>query len=156
MKGVLAVAKGSKGNVHVVDAEGLVLGRAATHIAKALLTHADADVVVINADKALITGSTKSIEGLYHLRRTRGKERRGPFYPTRPERLFKRAVRGMLPFKKDRGREAYKRLKCYNGVPKQYAGVKAEKPKQATTVRTARYMTLGQVAQSIGSWKPAK
>lgn len=143
-----------KEKLHIVDADGVVLGRAATHIAKTLLTHTEAKVVVINAEKALITGSSKSIEALYHLRRTRGKERKGPFYPTRPERLFKRAVRGMLPFKQDRGRKAYRRLVCYNGVPKQYAGKKAEKPKHATTVRTARYQTLGQVAQSIGSWKP--
>jgi large subunit ribosomal protein L13 len=147
------MAKAAKSNVMVVDADGVVLGRAATHIAKALLTHTDTEVVVVNAEKAVITGSSKSIEALYHLRRTRGKERRGPFYPTRPERLFKRSVRGMLPYKQDRGRKAYKRLKCYVGVPKEFAGVKAEKPKQATTVRTARYMTLAQVANSLSNWQ---
>ncbi|HEX9709788.1 MAG TPA: 50S ribosomal protein L13 [Candidatus Thermoplasmatota archaeon] len=149
------MAKEPKGTLLVIDADGVVLGRAATHIAKALLSSADTRVAVINAEKALITGSPKGIEARYHQRRTVGKERRGPFYPSRPERIFKRAVRGMLPFKQDRGREAYKRLKCYNGVPREFAGVKAERPKHATTVRTARYITLAQVAQSIGGWKPA-
>jgi large subunit ribosomal protein L13 len=149
----MAKGQGSRAVV-VFDADGLVLGRAATHIAKRLLSEPDSRVVVINAEKALITGSSKSIEALYHLRRTRGSERKGPFYPTRPERIFKRAVRGMLPFKKDRGRQAFKRLKCYNGVPKEFAGAKAERPKDASQIRTARYVTLAHVASSIGPWKP--
>jgi large subunit ribosomal protein L13 len=148
--------KESKSKTIVVDADGLVLGRAATHIAKALLADREAQVVVINAEKAVITGSPKAIEQRYHARRSRGKERKGPFYPTRPERLFKRAVRGMLPFKQDRGRRAYRRLKCYIGVPKQYAGVKAERPKQATSLRTARYTTLAQVSNAISGWQPVK
>jgi large subunit ribosomal protein L13 len=150
------VAEAPKAKRMVVDAEGLVLGRVATHIAKALLKDTSQEVVVINAEKAIITGSPEGIEARYHHRRTRGKERFGPFYPTRPERIFKRAVRGMLPYKQDRGRRAYKRLKCYNGVPKEFAGVKAERPKQASSVRTARYITLAQVSQSIGPWQPAK
>ncbi len=150
------MAKAAKGKVMVIDADGVVLGRAATHIAKALLTNMDTEVIVVNAEKAVITGGSKSIEALYHLRRTRGKERFGPFYPTRPERLFKRSVRGMLPYKQDRGRRAYRRLKCYVGVPKEFAGVKAEKPKHATTVRTSRYMTLAQVSNSISGWKPVE
>jgi large subunit ribosomal protein L13 len=150
------MAKPSTSHVFVVDAEGLVLGRVATLVAKKLLTEKDAQVVVLNAEKALITGSSKDIEQKYHHRRTRGKERRGPFYPTRPERLFKRAVRGMLPFKQDRGRKAYRRLKCYIGVPKEFAGVKAERPKQAATLRTARYMTLAQVSQSISGFQAAE
>ncbi len=148
------MTKRLKGTVVVVDVDTLVLGRVATHIAKRLLSETDTSVVVINADKALITGSSKNIEKLYHLRRTRGNERKGPFYPKRPERMFKRSVRGMLPIKKARGREALKRLRCFNGVPKEYAGAKAERPEQATTVRTAKYTTLGHIAQAVGDWKP--
>ena len=39
-----------------------------------------------------------------------------------PERIVKRAVRGMLPHKQARGREALKRVMCYNVVPSELEG----------------------------------
>jgi large subunit ribosomal protein L13 len=99
----------------VIDAENIVLGRIASVIAKMLLE--GEEIVVVNAGKALIQGSRKEILADYHKKRSIGSQRKGPFYPAKPERIFKRTVRGMLPYQKGRGREAYKRLRVHAGVP---------------------------------------
>jgi ribosomal protein uL13 len=86
----------------IIDADNIVLGRIASVIAKRLLN--GEDIVVVNAGKALIQGSRSQIFDDYHAKRTRGSQRKGPFYPAKPERIFKRTVRGMLPYQKGRGR----------------------------------------------------
>jgi large subunit ribosomal protein L13 len=99
----------------IIDANNIVLGRLASVIAKRLLN--GEEIIVVNAGKALIQGSRKEILADYHKKRTIGSQRKGPFYPAKPERIFKRTVRGMLPYQKGRGREAYKRLKVHAGTP---------------------------------------
>ncbi len=41
----------------------------------------------------------------------------GYFYPKRPDGIFKRTIRGMLPHKKQRGREAFESVRVYVGNP---------------------------------------
>lgn len=98
-----------------IDANGLILGRLATRVAKLAL--AGEQIQIINCDKAVISGNRKNIsERLEHLRHM-GTPFKGPFYPGKPERMVKRAIRGMLPYKQERGRLALKRVKCYTGQP---------------------------------------
>jgi len=40
---------------------------------------------------------------------------KGPKYIRQEDRLVKRMIRGMLPRDRARGREAFKRLKCFKG-----------------------------------------
>ena len=49
---------------------------------------------------------------------------RGHRHHRAPAKIFKRTVRGMVPHKFPRGGEALDRLRCYEGVPEQYAKVK--------------------------------
>lgn len=112
---------------HVVDAEGRVLGRLASRIARVLmgkhkpsytpfLDTGDA-VIVVNADKVVLTG-TKERDKLYRrhtgypggLREARAEEVR----TKHPERLIEAAVRGMLP-KSRLGRAQFRKLKVYRG-----------------------------------------
>lgn len=51
---------------------------------------------------------------------------RGPFHHRAPHKIFKRAVRGMLPYKTWRGREALKRVRGFEGVPPRYQRVKKQ------------------------------
>ena len=136
-------------NLLVVDADHAVLGRAATTIAHKLLNNKQLEVVVINAEKAVITGSPVFTVTKFKARISRGKERFGPFYPRRADRIFKRAVRGMLPYQQEKGREALKRLRCYHGVPARYNG-KGTKIEGAHNLRTAKFLTLQQLSESIG------
>ena len=51
---------------------------------------------------------------------------RGPFHHRAPSKIFKRSVRGMLPYKTWRGRTALKRVRAFEGVPPRYQKVKKQ------------------------------
>ncbi len=112
---------------HVVDAEGLVLGRVATEVARILrgkhkptfAPHMDTGdhVIVINAAKVILT-SDKAEKKLVH---------RYSGYPggiktatyaellaTKPEAAVRRTIKGMLP-KNRLGRQMLTKLKVYAG-----------------------------------------
>jgi len=99
----------------VVDAQQATLGRLATRVAKYLL---DGDEVhVINAEKAVVSGKKQMIRNEFNEKRRIGTYRKGPFFHRSPERIVKRSIRGMIPYQKPRGRAAYKRLRCHQGIP---------------------------------------
>lgn len=131
----------------VIDAADHVLGRMATQLAKRLL--AGEKIVVINAEQARILGSPTSIKAKYHFRTHVGNERKGPFYPRMPHMIFKRTVRGMLPFSLPRGREALKRLICHIGVPDEFKSAKPETIEQAKKPQ-APGMSLLEVSRYLG------
>ena len=138
----------------VVDADGAILGRLASMLAKRLLM--GEDIVVVNAEKAIISGSPAAIKRKYFEKRKRGSALKGPFYPRYPDRIVKRAVRGMLPYKKAKGKEALKRLKVYMGVPERFKG-KAQKFGKQKEDLTCKYTTLAEICTSLGAkeerWK---
>jgi len=135
--------------VVVINAEGHVLGRLSTNVAKRLLS--GEDVVVVNAEKAIITGTRADILDRYHRKYKRGKIINGPFFPKRADLIMKRTVRGMIPFKHPRGREVYRHLTVYVGVPKEFASSEMMKIEAATNVWTDKYVTLGEVSEHLGS-----
>jgi large subunit ribosomal protein L13 len=112
---------------HVVDAEGLVLGRLATEVATLLrgkhkptfAPHMDGGdfVIVVNADKVVLTSSksdTKLVR--HHTGYPGGLKTRtyGELLATRPEDAIRRTVRGMLP-KNRLGNQIINKLKVYAG-----------------------------------------
>ncbi len=131
-----------------IDAEGLILGRLASHVAQRLL--AGEEIVIVNAEKALITGGKDDVIAHFRHRRDVGSGRKGPLYPRTPHMMLKRTVRGMLPYKKPRGRSAYKRLKVHISVPKELEKQKFESVEGASQLSTQRYMTLGEVSKVLG------
>ena len=122
----------------VVDAAGTPVGRIAARAARILmgknkptwspsLDNGDF-VVVVNAEKALLTGR-KEQDKIYRrhtgfpggLRETSASDLRAKH----PEKLIEEAVRGMLP-KNSLGRKQFKKLKVYGGATHPHA---AQKPK---------------------------
>jgi len=112
---------------HVVDAEGLVLGRMATEVARVLrgkhkpgfAPHVDTGdhVIVVNAAKVVLTSNkAERKEKVWHTGYPGGLKRRG--YTTllaeEPAEVVRRAVRGMLP-KGPLGRSMLRKLKVYAG-----------------------------------------
>ncbi|KAF5029922.1 50S ribosomal protein L13 [anaerobic digester metagenome] len=136
----------------VIDAKGLILGRLASSVAKQLLS-GDEKVYIINAEKAIISGSRAATLREYRETRDRGAMEFGPYFPKRPDRILKRTIRGMLPYKRARGRDAMSRLKVYVGVPYELKGA------ETTTIADAdmrllssnKYVELGEVSQKMGS-----
>jgi large subunit ribosomal protein L13 len=134
----------------VIDAEGHILGRLCSTIAKNLL--AGEKIVVVNAEKVVITGKKQMIFEKYKEKYERGSKEKGPYFPRHPERIFKRTVRGMLP-KNRRGREALKNLRVFVGVPKELRGANIEKVECALLEKVSkaeRYVTLGDVSRYLG------
>ena len=139
--------------MRIINAEGLILGRLASKVAKMLLE--GEEVIIVNAEKAIITGNREDIFAKYKQRtelRTRTNPRRGPFYPKRSDEIVRRTVRGMLPWKTDRGRKAFRRLKVYVGIPKEFKDKEIETISEAHMSRlaTPKYVTVGEVAKFLG------
>ncbi len=134
----------------VINAEGHILGRLCSIIAKSLLN--GEKIVVVNAEKVVITGDRQMVFEKYREKYERGSKEKGPYFPRHPERIFKRTVRGMLP-KNRRGREALKNLRVFVGVPEKLKNAKAEKVEQALLEKVSKaekYVTLGEVSEYLG------
>lgn len=135
--------------ITIIDADGLILGRMATSVAKRILN--GEEIVVINAEKAILSGKKRSklkdaVEFL-----SVGQYRRGPFHYRRPDKIVRKSVRGMLPFKQPKGKQAYKRLKVYMGVPTNLKDQKMETlPNAQAKKLTCPYFTVGEFSKEIG------
>jgi large subunit ribosomal protein L13 len=112
---------------HVVDADGLVLGRLATEVASVLrgkkkpifAPHVDTGdhVIVVNAAKVVLTSDKADKKLAYrHSGYPGGLRSRtyGELLATRPEEVVRRAVKGMLP-KGPLGAQTLRKLKIYSG-----------------------------------------
>lgn len=100
----------------VVDGTGAVFGRMASDVAKNLLKGHSVDI--INCEQIIVSGDKKLFAKKVLAKREMGSggSMKGPKYPRVADRLVKRMIRGMLPRDRARGREAFKRLKCYIGT----------------------------------------
>lgn len=107
-----------KENKIIIDGTNAVLGRLSSFTAQKALKRNNVEIV--NSEKVLITGREEDIiEKYMQKRRRHGSSLKGPIFPTRPERILKRTIRGMLPHRSHNGKEAYKRIKCHVGIPKE-------------------------------------
>lgn len=132
---------------HVVDADGLVLGRMASEVARLLrgkhkpmfARHLDTGdhVVVVNAAKLVLTSDKQEKKVAYRHSGYPGGLRRRSYrevMETRPEDAVRHAVRGMLP-KGPLGRSMLKKLKVYSGANHPHA---AQQP-EPLTINHARH-----------------
>lgn len=143
-------AHSAGGDLSVVDASGLVLGRAAGLIAQRLLK--GEQIVVIHAERSVVTGARARVLEEFTTRRARGSVRSGPHYPRYPDRIFRRAVRGMLPHLKTRGRLALDRLTVHIGCPPDVAAAKAESLDAARARPSlAPPLTLEEISRHLGA-----
>jgi large subunit ribosomal protein L13 len=127
MKSHIPAAKEIRSQWHVVDAEGQVLGRLASRVARLItgkhkpiytpFLNVGDHVIVVNAAKIVLTGRKRS-EKIYHhhtgfpggLRSVAA----GDLMAAHPEKVVREAVFGMLP-KSKLGRAMRKRLRVYPG-----------------------------------------
>jgi large subunit ribosomal protein L13 len=130
----------------VVDARDCVLGRVASQVAERAL---DGErIAVVNAERAVITGREEDVIGTYESRREKGSDR-GPAYPKRPDRIFKRTIRGMLPYKRPRGREAFENVRVYLGNP--YDDGEILEETSLDRLSTIKFVSLGDVSEALGA-----
>ncbi|HDI72527.1 MAG TPA: 50S ribosomal protein L13 [Candidatus Altiarchaeales archaeon] len=142
----------------IINAEGHILGRLCTFVAKKALL--GEDVIVVNAEKAVISGNKDVIfrKELEKLKiRNLGNPRKGPFHQKRPDRFVRRSIRGMLPWRKSRGREAFKRIMVYIGIPEEEIrkrhniDIKKAKIEDLNEMKKdIKGITVGEVCRFIG------
>jgi large subunit ribosomal protein L13 len=143
---------------HVVDADGVPLGRLASRVAQLLrgkhkpsyAPHLDSGdhVIVVNASKVSLTGG-KGEQKMYY---------RHSGYPggfraiaakaelaKRPDRVVERAIRGMLPHT-TLGRQIYRKLHVYSGPEHPHAGQVARGSRQVDPAPVATGRRQSDVA----------
>ena len=137
--------------VTIIDGKNAILGRLASIVAERIMD--GEEIVVVNSESIIITGEKETVFADYKAKFDRGecKSRKGPFYPRRADLLFKRSVRGMIPWTSTSGREAYRRLHVFVGTPKQFADAETEKVEDATKKISGKYTTLGAISKFLGS-----
>ena len=136
----------------IINAENLILGRMAAIIANQALLGEKIDI--INVEKAVVTGKPAEILEHYKQKFHRGYALSGPYFQRHPEKLVRRTIRGMLPYKQEKGKKAFKNIKCYIGIPKELEGKKAETLEKANVknIKKTKYITIKQISQSLG-WR---
>ena len=130
----------------VVDARDCIMGRVASQVAQRALD--GETVAVVNAERAVITGSEDDVMGVYRQRAEVGSDR-GPNYPKRPDRIFKRAIRGMVPYKETRGREAFENVRVYLGNP--YDDAEVLDDTSLDRLSNIKFISLGEVSENLGA-----
>jgi large subunit ribosomal protein L13 len=136
----------------VIDADGLILGRMASVIAKRLLEGERIDIV--NAENIVVSGRRlQIIKKRKVFLEVGGRQDKGPFHYRKPNAIVRKTIRGMLPRRKARGRDAFGRLKVHIGIPRGLRDSKMESIADAHLKRLrGRYITMGEIAKNIG-WK---
>ena len=135
----------------IIDASNLILGRLASAAAKMALENKN--VVIVNCEKCVITGSEKHILERYKKKRKMGDYTHGPFFPRMPDKIVRRAVRGMVNYKSDRGAKAFKRVRAYIGVPNEYQGKEITTIESADIkkVKSAKFITMERISKELGA-----
>ncbi|KAF5400052.1 Large subunit ribosomal protein L13Ae [Paragonimus heterotremus] len=124
----------------IIDAKDHLLGRLAATVAKTLLL--GQKMVVVRCEQISISGSfyRNKLKYLDFLRkRMSTNPSRGPYHFRAPAKIFWRTVRGMLPHKLQRGKDALNRLKVFEGIPPPY-----DKKKRMVVPSALRVMRLKQ------------
>jgi large subunit ribosomal protein L13 len=132
-----------------IDATNLIVGRIATIAAKQSLL--GKDVNIINCEKAVITGNKKRVLADYKRKREMGTPAKGPFIHRSADKIVKRIIRGMLPYKQEKGRIAFKKIKCYTGNPEDIKDAKTIKEADVSRVPNLKYIKIGEISKFLGS-----
>jgi len=133
----------------VVDARDCIMGRVASQVAETALD--GQTVAVVNAERAVITGREDQIMEKYKKRVEIGADN-SYFYPKRPDGILKRCIRGMLPHKKQRGRDAFENVRVYVGNPHD----KESEVLEGTSLdrlSNIKFVTLAEVSETLGANK---
>ena len=138
----------NKGKV-LINADGLILGRMASQVAKRLLN--GEELIIVNAEKTILSGKKKSKVAEAKQFLEVGAPMRGPFHYRRPDKIVRKTVRGMLPYEQPKGKNAYARLKVFMGIPLALKDQTLETFTQAQATKLqGPHFTLLELAKEVG------
>ena len=135
----------------LINAEGLIMGRIASFAAKNAMK--GEQVVIVNAEESVITGNKKFLLQRFKKRfdlAVKGNPRKGPKASRMPDKMLRRAVRGMLPTRRKTGKEAFKMVKVFIGLPEKYQG-KEFVELNVHVDKNKKFVKLGEISQLLGA-----
>ena len=137
------------------------MGRLASTVAELLLKAArddrDDKVIIINSEKAIVSGRPRSVLNTYQAKYKLNHPRKGPFFPRMPDMIMKRTVRGMLPYqRKNVGRRAIRNLKVEIGCPSHLEsdlpdGHESGDDSKIRRALPDRFILLGDISANLGA-----
>lgn len=135
----------------VIDGTDMILGRLVTRVAKLAL--AGEEIAIVNCDNVIVIGKRSEIFARYKQRVDRGTWKTGPLVHRGAERIVRRTVRGMLPYKTPAGEEAFKRVMCYRDVPAKLANEKTETFEEINIHKTdnVKFVTIKEISTFLGA-----
>ena len=146
---------------YVFNADGLIMGRLASIVAELLIKAAREDrddkVIIINSEKAIVSGRPRSVLNTYQAKYKLNHPRKGPFFPRMPDMIMKRTVRGMLPYqRKNVGRRAIRNLKVEIGCPSHLEsdlpdGHESGDDSKIRRALPDRFILLGDISANLGA-----
>ena len=133
----------------VIDISNLIVGRAASNIAKRALLGEKIDIV--NCEQAVLTGKKEMVLTKYKERKERGNPLKGPFISMMPDRFIRRIIRNMLPFKQEKGKIAFKNIMCYIGVPDNLKDQKIETIQKVhiSNSKSVKYISVEEICRLL-------
>ncbi len=131
----------------VIDGRDCILGRVASNVAERALD--GESIAVVNAERIVITGDDENVIGVFEKRAELGSDR-GPYYPKRPDKIAKRSIRGMLPYKRPRGRKAFESIRIYLGNPYDEKGEVVEGT-SLDRLSNTDFVELGEISAKLGA-----
>ena len=146
---------------YVFNADGLIMGRLASIVAELLIKAAREDrddkVIIINSEKAIVSGRPRSVLNVYQAKYKLNHPRKGPFFPRMPDMIMKRTVRGMLPYQsKSSGRRALRNLRVEIGCPSHLEsdlpdGHESGDDSKIRRALPDRFILLGDISANLGA-----
>ena len=135
----------------IIDAKDTILGRLCSFAAKQALLGKKVDVV--NCEEAYVSGQKAATFENYIRRIDRKAPNKGPYLYRRPDMFVRRTIRGMLPFKRSRGRDAFKNVMCHVGVPEKFKNENAIKFENADIkkLHSVKITKVKDICRAIGS-----
>ena len=136
----------------IIDATDLVVGRFATVAAKKALLGEKVDIV--NCEKAVLSGDKVRLLAEWKRKRSMGTYK-GPFYGRLSDRLVRRMIRGMLPYKQPKGKAAFERIMCFRGIPSILKDQKTVSVEDAhlSKLNTPKFLRIGELSKLLGGAK---
>jgi large subunit ribosomal protein L13 len=133
-----------------INAENLIVGMVASVAAKKALL--GEQVEIVNCGQAVMSGKKTVTFQSYVRKQKMGTHRKGPFYFREPDRFVKRVIRGMLPHRQEKGRQALKRIRCFQGIPDsaKKEDYKTIESAHFTKLKSTRYVYVKDVCRIMG------
>jgi large subunit ribosomal protein L13 len=136
----------------IVDATDMILGRLGSVVAKELVK--GKKIAVINAEKAVITGNRNLNLKRYKIKvdlKNKMNPNHSPYISRRPDLFVKRSIRGMLPYRRTKGKDAYHKLLVFMGHPTELKkSKKIEVEGKDLNLLYVKYITISELSKRLG------